>query len=720
MWTKDFPTKYLAFSLVAAFFVALPTTRAWGQSFNKRVIYQIVTDRFFDGNPANNSCPQSPGLYDPTHKNWQLYWGGDLAGIRDKLGYLRKMGVSAIWISPPVDNINVTIPGPNGKPAAPYHGYWARDFMRVDEHFGSCNESWTAFDRLVAAAHADNIKIVDDFAGNHTNPDNAGAFGSLFDNGKFMASCIDDPHGYFHHNPNIQNFNNPYQLQYYTLESLCDLNQENPVIDKYLLSALAKFQRHGVDAFRIDATKHITWGWEYTMVNSIFSNGPSFVFGEWVERVTNPLFNDSVKFANRSGMSLYDYPLGYAIRDVFGRNHSFSEINQTLKKEDESFDFPNKLVTWVDNQDRPRLLSIDDNHNRLNEALAFVLTCRGIPVIYYGDEHYQHNDTNGGNDPYNRPMMSSFSTNTRPFHLIKRLAHLRSGDNDALAYGNMKRKYINPNVYVFQRKFYGDVVLVAINKSVSRSYRISGVTSALPPGHYNDYLNGLMHGFGITVGAGNQTNHPVEPFTLPPNTVSVWVATSKADQPEVGTISPTVGQPGMHVVISGQGFGKSPGRVLVGGESAHILSWSGSSVSFTVPDVKDRNTHVQLGNPQGEKARPVRFTVLAGKLVPVRFTVTNAPVPHKGDEVYLAGNTVSLGDWGGTHPTSWTTDGPMLDPRYPNWFLNVSVPACHTIRFKFLDIQKDGDVVWEKGAPQHYRVPCKGTGKVKVDWQHSY
>src|SRR5260370_36059900 len=75
--------------------------------FKGQVIYQIVTDRFFDGDTTNNNPSQSSGLYDATKTNWQVYWGGDLAGIQQEMSYLAGMGITAILISPPVDNLNV-------------------------------------------------------------------------------------------------------------------------------------------------------------------------------------------------------------------------------------------------------------------------------------------------------------------------------------------------------------------------------------------------------------------------------------------------------------------------------------------------------------------------------------------------------------------------------------------------------------------------------------
>src|SRR5258705_11799364 len=89
------------------------------QAFKKQVIYQIITDRFFSGSTSNDNPAQSSGLYDATHTNWRLYWGGDLAGIQQKMAYLQGMGITAIWISPPGYNLNLNIPHGGGNPMAP-------------------------------------------------------------------------------------------------------------------------------------------------------------------------------------------------------------------------------------------------------------------------------------------------------------------------------------------------------------------------------------------------------------------------------------------------------------------------------------------------------------------------------------------------------------------------------------------------------------------------
>ncbi len=494
--------------IITAIALVLSASLLSAQDFKKQVIYQIVTDRFYDGDTTNDNPAESPGLFDSTKTNWQAYWGGDLAGIQQQLAYIKGMGATAIWVSPVVNNENLNCA--SSGVSAPYHSYWTHDFMNVEEHFGDNSNTFSAFDSLVTALHNNGMKIIVDEANNHSNPDNCGEMGSLYNNGTLMAAANNDPNGYFHHNPDISNYNDRYQLQYYTLDDLTDLNQENSTIDAYLKSAAVQLQNHHVDAFRLDAIKHVTWGWEYSYANTVFNNAPSFLFGEWMQTNTgDPLYPDSYKFSNASGVNLLDFPLNTALRDVFGgSNNNFSEIDSAISAENTNFTFPNDLVTFVDSHDEARLLTLNNgNQNRLQEATAFILTARGIPIILYGDEQYLVNNTNGGNDPYNRVWMSSFNTTTNAYQLIAKLAALRQS-NDAVGYGTWKQRWINNDVYIYERQFFNDVVLVAINKNDSTSYPISGLNTALPAGTYSDYLGGLEGGNSLTVSAGSGRQQP--------------------------------------------------------------------------------------------------------------------------------------------------------------------------------------------------------------------
>jgi glycosidase len=694
-------------------FLLVPISRSLGADFKREVIYQIITDRFFDGSNANNNPPQSAGLYDSTKTNWRAYWGGDLAGIQQKMSYLAGMGVTAIWISPPVDNLNINIPDGSGNPTASYHGYQGRDFKRIEEHFGN----WTDFDNLVTAAHQNGIKIIVDFAPNHSTQNNAGELGSLYDNGVLLGNFTNDTNGYFHHNANISGggWDDRYQVQYFSLFDLADVNQEHAKIDAYLKAAAQLFQQHGVDGFRLDAVKHSSWGWQYTLANSIYTFGDSFLFGEWYQGNTaDPLYHDSYKFANKSGISLIDFPLNTAIRNVFGSNAPFLEIDSVISKEAADFTWKDDLVTFIDNHDMSRFLSINNNNNRLHQAMAFTLTSRGIPCIYYGTEQYLHNDTGGGSDPYNRPMMNAFNTNTTAYQLINKLSTLRR-NNQALAYGSMKQRWINSDVYIYERKFFGNVVLVAINKNETTSYAISGLNTSLPAGTYSDQLTGLLGGLSLSVTSGSGGNNPVNNFLLTAHTVSVWQFTEGAASAQIGSIGPTSGQSGLKVTIGGKNFGTTTGTVKFGTTIATVNSWTPTQIVVTTPQVPNGNYKVTVTNSGGQVSNESQYTVLTAKLIPVVLTVNNATPTQVGDYIFLTGNTVELGNWS----TTWDgAVGPMLAPNYPNWFLVAGMPAGQTIQFKFIKIALAGAVTWEAGRNHTYTVPTSGTGSVNVNWQY--
>ncbi len=710
---KSFLRKAFACFFVLSLFSTLPF-QLKAADFKRETIYQIITDRFYNGSTANDNPSQSAGLFDSTQSNWRLYWGGDLAGIQAKMTYLKNMGVTAIWISPPVDNLNLSVAF-NSQPTAPYHGYQGRDFKRVEEHSGDTANAWTAFDNMVSAAHTNNIKVIVDFAPNHTNQDNDGEYGAFYDNGTFVGNYLNDSNGYFHHNGNISNFDDRYQVQYYSLFDLSDLNQEQATVDAYLKSSATLLQSHGVDGFRIDAVKHVTWNWQHTLANTIYTNNDSFLFGEWYQgTTTDPLYRDSYKFANKSGISLLDFPLNQAVRNVFAGTNNFSDIDAVLTQENTNFNWNNDLITFIDNHDMKRFLSVNNNNNRLHQAIAFIETARGIPCIYYGTEQYLHNDTSGGDDPYNRPQMPGFSTTTTAYGLIKKLSDLRKS-NPALGYGSTQNRWMNNDVYIYERKFYNNVVLVAINKSATNVYGISGLNTALPAGTYSDYLTGTLNGGGLTVNAGTGGNNPAVSFNISPNTVSVWQYTAPAATvPQIGSLGPTNAQSGVKVTIGGKDFGTTTGTVKFGTTTATVNSWSDTKITATVPNITNGNYSITVTRGSSV-SNGINFTLLAAKQIPVTFTVNNASPTNTGDYIFLTGDTVELSGWN----TTWDgAIGPLLTPNYPNWFINTNVPAGKTINFKFIKIAANGTVTYENGANHTYTVPTSGTGSVNVNWQY--
>ncbi len=679
--------------------------------FKPDVIYQVVLDRFFDGDPTNNDPPGDKGLYDPTKTNWKKYWGGDLAGLTQKLPYIAGMGVGAIWISPAVENVHKLVNGTD----AGYHGYWARDFYHIDPHLGT----WADFDMLVATAHAHGIKIIIDFAANHSNPNDTGEFGSIYKNGVYQSMYNDDPNRWFHHNGSSTDPNDQYNSEYYNLFDLSDLAQENPIVDSYLKGAMQLFLSHHVDGVRLDAVGNMpgpTGGWLRTLNDTITAQGPHYAVGEWggLTGPSDPRYGFAVRFANQSGNAILNYPAYFALDDVYARNHSVHELDSMFRQEEHNFTWLNDQPNFLDNHDVSRFLTLNNSKDALHEGLAVTLTAPGIPIVYYGTEQYLHNDTNGGGDPYNRLLMSGFDTTTTAYTLIKQLAALRH-TNLALAYGTYQPRWINDDVFVFERQFYNNVVLVAVNKSATNNYQIGGLKTNLPAGNYNDYLHGLLTGgTGIALNVGK--SGVADPFTLGRNQVAVWQYTApEPATPEVGSVGPQLTHAGDQLVIGGRGFTGTQGTVVIGTTKATVTNWTRHSITVIVPQIAGAQYDVKvcLDEARGACSNSYKTNIDNGTQIPVTFTVDKVPPTVPGDNVFITGNVSELGNWS---INSTTAIGPMMDPHNPSWFLMVSVPGCKTVAFKFIIIHADGTVQWESGNNHTYTVPCSGVGTFESVW----
>jgi hypothetical protein len=573
---------------------------------------------------------------------------------------------------------------------------------------------------MASTLHSNGIKLTIDFAPNHTSPadgsdPNHAEQGALYNNGTFVGNYTSDANGYFHHNGGISNWDDRFETQYKNMADLADFSQEHATIDGYLRDSIKTWLGHNVDGIRVDAVKHMPSGWQKSWADTIYNNKDVFMFGEWYSSsVNDPLYGDSVNYANRTGISLLDFPLNKAIRDTFASNSSMQTLWDTQAKIDTDFKYKENLVTFIDNHDMSRFLTANNNNNRLHEALSFILTSRGTPCIFYGTEQYLHNDTSGGTDPYNRPQMTNWSTTTTAYNLIKKLSSLRTS-NYAVQMGSTAQRWINSDVLIYERQFYNDVVLVAINKSATSSYSISGLQTNLPAGTYSDYLGALLSGNSITVGSGT-SNRPVTTFNLAPNAVSVWqYKAAEPSTPQLGSVGPVMGRSGNTITLEGRGFGTTQGSVLFGSTPATIVSWSANTIKATVPAVSAGIQPVSVKTAGGVTSNTYDMQVLTGAQVPVTFTVNNASPTTTGDYIYLTGSVWELGNWGTARDVAI---GPMLAPNYPNWFMTVSVPAGAQIQFKFIKVSSTGAVTWENGSNHVYTVPSSGTGSVTVNWQY--
>ncbi|SER45607.1 alpha-amylase family glycosyl hydrolase [Lachnobacterium bovis] len=703
--------------------------------FSTDVIYQIVTDRFVDGDKSNNPTGD---IFDKS--NNRKYHGGDWAGITQKIedGYFTNMGISALWISSPVENIMTIDPS---NQSASYHGYWGKDFFRTNQAFGTFND----FKKLVQTAHSKNIKIVIDFAPNHTSTAELKGVtfpedGALYRDGKLVGKFSNDKEGLFNHE-SWTDYSSLENGIYHSMYGLADLNHMNQKVDTYMKDAINKWLDLGVDGIRVDAVKHMQQGWQTNWLSSIYEKHNVFVFGEWFNGGTQ---NDAemTNFANSSGMSLLDFRYANAIRNTIGnKSSSMKQLYQVMADTEADYSEVKDQVTFIDNHDMSRFMSYSKNNaEAVNQAYVALLTSRGVPTIYYGSEQYMK----GESDPDNRADMNSFNRNSKAYQIIGKLAKLRK-KNSALAYGNSKERWVNDDVIVFERKFGNSVVMTAINRNENRSYDINGLFTDLPKGKYNDELGGILKGKPIEVNEKGE----VKGLTLGGGECSVWSyedntsnndgldskgtdnrASSKNSLSSngidnkvsnngtvnIGNVGPYVGIPGNKITVVGKGFGKNSGNVYVGKENAKIVDWSDSCINIQVPNIEGGEYDVTVKKSTGELAKYKSFRVLSSKQVATRFFVNNAQTQY-GYSVYLVGNVEELGKWNVNKAVGPFFNNTGSIATYPTWFYDISLPAGKKIEYKYIMKDSAGNVIWESGMNHEYTPVKQGTGVVVNDWQ---
>jgi glycosidase len=465
----------------ASFDIQSPLSRAGRlQGFSPAdVMYLIMIDRFSDGDPANNDPPQSRGIYDRQNKFY--YHGGDLQGVIDRLPYLKELGVTAIWLTPWYDNYDHPnqIELKEDKPSTGFHGYNPQDFYAVEEHFGTLPK----LRELVELAHRFRIKIIQDQVMNHTGPYHPWVDDpptpTWFNGSKanhlknvFQTWVLHDPHP-------VEELKRA-TMDGWFLDFLPDLNQTDPEVARYLIqNTLWWIGTSGLDGIRMDTWQYVPNSFWRDWNAALKREFPSFkVVGEVKDGdvVHTSFFQGGrVRFDGvDSGLdSLLDFPLFYPIRHAFAEGHELDEIPRTLAK-DYLYNDPKILVTLLGGHDDGRFMSEPGaTIAGLKLANAFLLTTRGVPQLYYGDEIAM----TGADEPTTRAdfpggfsgdSRNAFSSAGRSrdeeelFQYIRRLIHLRK-ELDPLQRGALMNLYVSNQQYAYARKTEKSTVIVVIN-----------------------------------------------------------------------------------------------------------------------------------------------------------------------------------------------------------------------------------------------------------------
>ncbi|UTA47219.1 cyclomaltodextrin glucanotransferase [Simiduia sp. 21SJ11W-1] len=376
------------------------TTEPWASD----AIYFVLTDRFVDGDPANNFEDQGKDIGDGSWHTFNRhfdgpegrsanvgYMGGDFKGLLEHAQFIKDMGFTAIWMTPIIDNPDAAFNG--GDPVGynqwgdggktGFHGYWGVNFYQLDEHLPSADLDYRALNDALKSQYG--LKTVLDIVGNHgspsyTAPEQISNFGKLFDKqGNLVADHqnlhpeqLDDNnrlHDFFNRKPDVA--------------QLSDFNENNPAVVDYLVGSYLQWIDQGADAIRIDTIKHVPHHFWKTVSDRIRAEHPGFfLFGESWNYDANFIAEHTQP--ENGGVSVLDFPLQQAMFAMFGKEQApYTRAQDALHLDTGIYHNVYELVTFYDNHDVQRL---DAEDSGFIDANNFLFTVRGIPQVYYGSE----------------------------------------------------------------------------------------------------------------------------------------------------------------------------------------------------------------------------------------------------------------------------------------------------------------------------------------------
>ena len=407
------------------------------ESWRDITIYQVVTDRFFDGVPSNNNLGNS---YDPA--DGSRVHGGDFQGLQQKLDYIAGMGMDAIWISPVVLNAN-----------GEYHGYAARDLFTISPQMGGLS----GLQSFIQAAHARGIYVILDVITNHMGNligsvdagypdyDPAGGYSlSWWDGNNSYPPPFNDL-SWYHAYGEIQDFSDPEQILG-ELFGLDDLKTELPAVRGVLVNAYSQLiQESDCDGFRIDTVKHVELDYWQDFAPRIRATAAAEGKNNFL--LMGEVFDgDPYKVGIYTGTqaggayalnSVTWFPMAFTARWVFSGNGAPAALETVMA--DSNFYDPSvrwQLGNFYDNHDMGRMAAQGQSwqdDTLLRQSLTWLLTWPGMPIVYYGTEQ----EYDGGGDPWNREDLwdgqwdfgpsqgDGFNMATPLYALTRRLQDLR-------------------------------------------------------------------------------------------------------------------------------------------------------------------------------------------------------------------------------------------------------------------------------------------------------
>jgi len=449
------------------------TSRIQGVT-NKDLIYLLMPDRFSNGDPKNDVVK---GMKETKLNRDSMYYrhGGDLQGVINHLDYIKDLGVTAIWMTPEIEN---------NMARASYHGYAATDHYKIDARYGT-NQ---LFKTYVEQVHAKGMKVVKDVVHNHIGTGHY-LFTDMpmkdwvnqwpaYTQTSYRDQPVMDIHGSLADKKRM--------LDGWFVQSMPDLNQRNPFVQNYLTqNHIWWVEYSGIDGLRLDTYPYsdpvymADWAEKMqaefptlgifgeTLVNSVasqaFFTGGNTVNGGFDTKlpgITDAVWKDAV-YEALNGKSGW----------VDGIYRLYATLAQDFLYKDAS-----KNVIFLDNHDMSRFYSmVNEDINKYKAGMTLLLTMRGIPQVYYGTEILMKNYSNpdglvrsdfpGG---FKGDTTNKFKAEGRTaaendaFNHFRTLANFRK-NSDALQTGKLMQYVPQDGIYVYFRYSDTNTVMVIIN-----------------------------------------------------------------------------------------------------------------------------------------------------------------------------------------------------------------------------------------------------------------
>ncbi len=439
------------------------------KGFNQNdAVYLIFPDRFANGDTLNDFLENSKEEFEFGSLNGRH--GGDITGIISKLDYLSKLGVTALWLCPMLEN-NMWMS---------YHGYAATDLYRIDPRFGTSE----LYKELVDKAHEKGIKIILDHVSNHIGNNHP-----WYNNLPMKDWFNGVPGNHTRTNYDVISFfdvnADPVSVDYvqrgWFEDYMPDVNQSNPFVKKYMIqNTIWWIETLGIDGIREDTYGYSDQSylaeWAETIINEypnfnivgeILKGEPSFLARFQRNNIYNKNFNSNLPCVT-------DFGVRDAVTNFVSGEKPIVDIYETFVQDYLYADRDN-LMVFVDNHDIPRLMySAKNNINKYKIGMLLTLFTRGIPKLLYGteigitgtDHHGEIRAPFPGG--FEKDSISAFCCKGRNayqdsvFTLTKNLLNLRK-NNTVLREGKFTHYYPLNDIYIFRKTLENNEYVFVIN-----------------------------------------------------------------------------------------------------------------------------------------------------------------------------------------------------------------------------------------------------------------